>query len=322
MIKTFLTNKSISSYFNKSKKVILLENLDVLINTDRNILAMLDDVYPFLEKTKCFMIVTCKSNEEKKLVEMKTQVEPIKINYPSVKDSFAYLSVINDTHDLGVDDDRLLSLVNKYKGSIRDIILNIYLQDEEYDDIASFKDMTQFEIVKKICRKAHSLNEIEHLIKDDLGMVPYLLYENVIDEMHTNMDNRTAKKMSLIDANCKINELYVDSCIIEDYMYKSAEWQMYDLVQLLKLQGVNLIMQDLKKKKTVKDVKYRYSQMISKISHRNIMNKKIKNIQRKNGDIDIVELTYLIDKIKISSKKSKYDMEESNFINTYQKNFE
>jgi hypothetical protein len=327
-IKTFISNKTIASFFDKNKKIIVLDNIDVLLTTDRNVMSIIEDVYDLLEKHKMFMIITCKSNEEKKIMDMKNKVEPIKINYPSIKDCFAHLSHMKDEHEIDVDDDRLLTLVNKYKGSIRDVIMNLYLDDDEFESIAAFKDMTQFEVVKKLCRKHHTLDDILNFIKDDVGMVPYLLYENVVDEMYNNFDFRGSKN-GLLKAYESINDCYIHSSQVEGHMYENTEWQFYELVQILKLYGVNATLQALKRKACPKDVKYRFSQMISKISHKNIMNKKVKSVLHNNAEISLVDAVYFADKISkgkvatSSSKKSKkYDMDESNFITTYQKYFE
>lgn len=327
-IKTFIGNKTIASFFDKSKKIIVLDNIDVLLTTDRNVISVIEDVYDLLEKHKMFMIITCKSNEEKKIMDLKNKVEPIKINYPSIKDCFAHLSHMKDEHDIDIDDDRLLTLVNKYKGSIRDVIMNMYLNDDEFESIAAFKDMTQFEVVKKLCRKHHSLDDIMNFIKDDVGMVPYLLYENVIDEMYTNFDFR-GNKNGMLKAYGEINDYFIHSSQVEEHMYENTEWQFYELVQILKLYGINATLQALKRKSCPKDVKYRFSQMISKISHKNIMNKKVKSVLHNNAEISLVDAVYFADKISkgkvqiSSSKKSKkYDMDESNFITTYQKYFE
>lgn len=329
IISTFIYNRTITSFFNKNKKCIFIDNIDILFNTDRNVISLLEDIYPLLKKYNIFIIITCKTHEERKITELKDKVEVIKIDYPSIKDSFIFLSNANDNLELNIDGDHLLKIVNKYKGSIRDIILNLYTNDSEVLVNNTFKDMTQFEIIKNIYRKSHSNDEIFHLLKNDTNMISYLLYDNFPDELYTNFDLKSSKN-NILDVYIQINNIYITSSKIEDYMYHNSEWILYDMVQILKLQGINIILDSLKRKKIMKDVKYRFSQMISKISHKNIMNKKIKGVYRNNNNIDIYELLTLADKISIDKnintsgtrKQKKYDMDECNFINTYQKYFE
>lgn len=329
IISSFLCNKTITSFFNKKRKCVFIDNIDILFNTDRSVISVLEEIYPLFEKYKVFLVITCKCNEERKIIEFKNKVEIIKINHPSIKDTFAFLSNSNDQLKLNIDYDYLLKIVNKYKGSIRDTILNLYTNDTEISINNVFKDMTQFEIIKKIYRKNHSIDEIIYLLKDDMNMVSYLLYENCPDELSSNFDLKVSKN-NILDIYIQINNTYLNSSKLEDYMYRNSEWLLYTLIQILKLQGVNIILKELKRKSIIKDVKYRFSQIISKISHKNIMNKKIKGIYRNNHNIDIYEIIALADKISIDKnintngtrKKKKYDMDECNFINTYHKYFE
>lgn len=329
IISSFLCNKTITSFFNKKRKCVFIDNIDILFNTDRSVISILEEIYPLFEKYKVFLVITCKCNEERKIIEFKNKVEIIKINHPSIKDTFAFLSNSNDQLKLNIDYDYLLKIVNKYKGSIRDTILNLYTNDTEISINNVFKDMTQFEIIKKIYRKNHSMDEIIYLLKDDMNMVSYLLYENFPDELSSNFDLKVSKN-NILDIYIQINNTYLNSSKLEDYMYRNSEWLLYILIQILKLQGVNIILKELKRKSIIKDVKYRFSQIISKISHKNIMNKKIKGIYRNNHNIDIYEIIALADKISIDKnintngtrKKKKYDMDECNFINTYHKYFE
>jgi shikimate kinase len=328
IITSFCNNRTIESFLNKNyRQCILLDNIDVLLATDRNIISLLENIYSCLEKNKIFLVITCKNNEEKKILELKNKIELIKINHPTIKDVFGYLS--NKLDLLEIDDDTLLKLVNKYNGSIRDIILNIGSNDQYIEIKNSFKDLTQFEIIKKISSQTHSLDELMTLLKDDINMVSYLLYENIPNELYTNYDFKNSKT-NIIKIYEKINQLYLYSSLFENYMYHNSQWTFYDLIQILKLHGTNIILNELHKKKTKKNIKYRYSQLISKLSHKNIMNKKIKGIYKNNNDISIYEMFVLSDKISVDNnintnglkRNKKYDLDECNFINTYQRYFE
>jgi DNA polymerase III delta prime subunit len=309
---SFITNRTITSYFDKKRKVIFIDDIDILLSTEKNILTILKDIYDLLVERKIFVIATCKSNEEKKILELKKKVEPIKINYPSIKDTFAYLSFSNDKYAFCNDEDKLLSTVTRYKGSIRDAILNIHLVDNEYDGL--FKDMSHFEMIKRLMRNTHSMTEISYLMKEDVGMVSYLLYENVPDEMFTNY----MPKNKIIDAYVEINKIYTISGLFEDFMYRCGEWGIYDYINLIRLLGANASLSMLTRNQCMKDVKYRFSQILSKISHKNIMNKKVKSICQ-NNTIGNYELMILANCIPASKKLG---VDENNYIATYHKYFD
>lgn len=333
LMTSFICNKSITSYFNKNrKKVIFIDNVDILLNTDRGIISLIEDMYKLLVQHNVILVITCKSNEEKKLIELKTKVEPIKINYPSIKESFAYLTIMIENYkkNESIPYDHILNLVNKYKGSIRDVILNLFNNDTEYTDTMSFKDMNQFEIISKLYKNFHNLNELNSLINDDMNTISFLLYENFPEEISNIYDLRSSKK-GLLELYENMNDVYTSASILEEFIYRTMDWSLYDMIQMIKLFSINLIIHSLRKKVNIKTENYRYSQIMSKISHKNIMNKKVKNICVNNYDIDIMELITITDKIVkdktiiLSSGRKKkekmYDTDECNFASTYLKYF-
>jgi hypothetical protein len=53
---------------------------------------------------------------------------------------------------------------------------------------------------------------------------------------------------------------------------------MLGYTNYMRIHSINNAIHSVEKKQTTKDVKYRFSQMVSKMSHKNIMNKKMKAI--------------------------------------------
>jgi len=313
IITSFVSNKTIMSFFDKKRKIVFMDNIDILLTTERNVMSIIKDIYSLLEKHNVFLVATCKNNEEKKLLELKNKVEPIKINYPSIKDTFAFLSQANDVYSLGFDEDELLSLVNKYRGSIRDVVISIGLKDNEYD--GTFKDLTQFEIIKSIMRHNRNMSEIMNLLREDVSMVSFLLYENLPDEVWANFS-----KPELIEVYKRMNEWFVIADVLETFMYQSSDWSLYDYVHLLKLFGTSSLLEPLIRNPVAKDVKYRFSQIISKVSHKNIMNKKAKGICN-DAMLNRYELMLLANVTSASTAK-KLGQDENNYVSTYLKYFE
>lgn len=330
VVSSFIESRSITSFFDKrTRKAVFIDNIDALSSIDKNIVKFLEDMYILLNKHKVVLVITCKSNEEKKFIEMKNKVEIVKINYPSVKDTFAFLSTKNDEINFKVNDDTILELVNKYKGSIRDVILNLFSNDHDYENMSSFKDLSQFETINKLFKKTHNIHEIKSLLRDDMSMVSFLFYENFPDEVSNQFDFR-GKKTGLIDAYIQMNKIYVTTSVLEDFMYTNMDWTLYDVIHMLRLHGGNILLSTLKRKASIKaSDKYRFSQAISKLSHKNIMNKKVRSISNNNNCIDPESILLLTDQIALDknivlSKRGKqysYDGDESNFISTYQKYF-
>jgi hypothetical protein len=329
LIKNFCINKTIESYLNPQRKIIFIDNIDIILSIDKHIISTLISCLDIIKKDKILMILTCKNSEEKKLNEFKKDINIIKINYPSIKDTFVYLSnILIEKEKYDITEDKILELVNQYRGSIRDVILNFKDSNETNIEVRNkniFKDMNIFEIVKKLaCGEKYNINDIELILKNDASNISFILYENIIDEIYINRNYKKANKI-FIQSYININDSFINSCLIEDVMYSSSDWSLYYLMNLIRIMSVIIEINGIDKKIGFKDLKYRYSQLLSKISHKNIMNKKIQNIN--SNQFKVEELLNLSDNIirkknmKLRLKEKILNSDELNFINTYEKYF-
>ena len=103
-------------------------------------------------------------------------------------------------------------------------------------------------------------------------------------------------------------------------------WEMYGYLCVLRLFGTYIIMNSLPNKAHMKPIKYRYSQLLSKTSHKQIMHKKIKDITSYNRKMTFEETLCVVDNIcrKVHPKDAfvkGIEKEETNLINTYKKYF-
>jgi hypothetical protein len=202
--------------------------------------------------------------------------------------------------------------------------LSIKDSNESHDSLKrsnQFKDMNTFEIVKKLTMMpVCDLKDLEVLLNDDPCMISFLMYENIPEELIGNFDLK-----KIIDAYVRINNNFITSCLMEEYIFKFSDWSIYNYINLIRIFGVILELKALERKKTQKDIKYRFSQVLSKISHKNMMNKKMKN-----NNFDIEERLFFTDKIIKENTDAKlrkknmptFNTDEMNYINTYEKYFE
>jgi hypothetical protein len=222
-------------------------------------------------------------------------------------------------NDLDVDDDKLLKLVQKYRGCIRDIIMNIHQYEAAGENTLNLKDMTNFEVTHQIYTKGISSTEIDAVYKDDAGLVGFIVYENMLDELYNKKDIGR-KVNALLPFALKANDYLISTSIIEQWMYETGSWKMFDLINILRICGVGNIINSLANKNTPKDYKYRFSQALSKISHKNIMCKKLKNIQSKTK-MSFDNVMLLADIVYQTNTQCKNTSDEANVVNTYVKYF-
>ena len=307
----FVTNKTISSFFEKKRKIVVLEDVEV---HEKSVMTAIQKTYEMLKTHKIFMIISCKILEEKRLHELNKKTYQITyINNPTIQESFLYLIKILEPH-YDIDSEMLLDLVKSCKGNIRDVMLNI----ENTFTGSRFKDMTNFEITKSLCRETHTTEDVVNI---DDTMVSYILYENVVDELCTNK-----LKCDYMAQYAKIRQYHISASILEKYLFMTNAWEMYGYLAVLRLMGTYIVMNSLPNRANMKSIKYRYSQLLSKTSHKQIMNQKIKDITSYNRKMTFEETLYVVDNIcrKVNPKDAfsrGIEKEETNLINTYKKYF-
>lgn len=284
-LSTFIVHKTIDSYEEiPRRKIIFIDNVDILINTERSTLSIIDNSIVHLIRNNVYMVITSKFSEEKTIVNaLKKNAEIIKLAYPPIKDAFIYLSSILEDRD----EEDLLTIVKKQRGNIRDVILNIDNTQQELDQIVrdrGFNEYNNFEIVQAFFTNS-KWSDVISILHSDPSMISYLLYENVIDEVYHNREAVAVMKSLL-----QINTFFIWASIIEKYVQDNLEWSLYNPMQIIKIAGIYVVLKNLKTKKERKDVKFRFSQVLSKLSHRNMMAKKLSTIT-----LPVTDLLHLID---------------------------
>ena len=314
IIQQYCIHKTIESFFKPQRKIIIIENIEIML--DKQFITSIMTSLGHIKKRNMFIVMTgyLKPQDEKKLLDFKKELDIIKVHFPSIKDSFAYLmDILIQREEVDISADNLLTLVTQYKGSIRDVILSVQDSNEIYADYKTehqFKDMNSFEIAKKIFSNSNQyhIKDIDALMQDDPHIIAFLMYENFPDELHANFS-------LTFDDYAHMNQSFIDSCHLEDLVFKHSDWSCYSLVYWIRIMHIIFAMQKTTKKKTTKDVKYRFSQLLSKISHKNILTKKMKEFEIE----EIIEMMGSV--LRLEPKARKALVVETHFINSFEKYF-
>jgi hypothetical protein len=282
LLNNFAKNNTIDSLMNKRPKVVFVDDIDILVNIDKLVLSKITCLNKLFIDKGVKVFLTCNVNDEKKINDHVKDIQPFKLNYPLYKDSYVYIMNMFDSN--GVTDyepEELLEVALKCKGNIRDIVLNLHTPKETLENKQCervFKDMNNFEVTKHILHKKAMWKDVEVLCKGDVGITSHLLYENLPDEVETNFKVKRANKTYFLDMYLKVNKHFIDASKLEEQAFTSHDWNLLGYANYLKMHSVQNGLETLERKSSTKDIPYKFSQMISKMSHKNIMNKKVKNI--------------------------------------------
>jgi len=268
-----------------------------------------------LEPHKIQLIITCITDHitKKKLQDSVKTLEAVKLSYPSPKEAFVYL--LNELGDkIEGKEERLLELLQKYKGCIRDAMLHLDNPDDVGAIGCSFKDMNQFEIIKALFGKSEiSLDDMKYIIHNDVSNIAYLMFENVPEELCHNRITTSPTNIYL-----KILESFSKTAEIETFAFNTSDWRLYDAAHMIRMGIMRQTLNSLPSKPIAsrKDVQLRFTQLLSKMSHKNIFGKRLEHIRDKT----MLNYEKVIKNIEIQ-KGLKKNTDESNIQVTYMKYF-
>lgn len=299
LIDNFVNNRTIESFLSKrKKKFILFDNVDIMMSSDRNVSGFLLSFVEHTHKSKnVSYIMTCSTSEEKRLTELKKHLDCIRLANPTIQDVFLFVSAILDTEDIEYEASRLLKLIDTHNNNIRNVINNLHhmsLSDKELSDEKKTKlmfDSSVFDIMKKLYTQELTVNEMRSVSEN--GLVPLLMHENLLTELQKNKVKQSKETyFSLLN---RVTRNFIVAEKIEHYMYQNTDWNLYDMVSILKCSTINQALTSLQKKKTANYEGYIFTQMLTKAALRCNYNKRLGSLQSSLGIFELDALYYFLD---------------------------
>lgn len=331
LVTNFIKNRNIESFLSKRDKVIFFDDVDISLTFDKSVGVLIGEIIETCKKdTRLSLLVTSNVSEDKKITDLKKQLEVLRIYNPPVKDSYVYVMNMLDKDGVEYDASGLLKLAKTYDGNIRHILLNLHnlSNPEREKSHMEFFDKTSFEVVKQLLYQSCPLKDISRT--SDNSMVPLILLENFPKELF----KKKVDKPQSLDALINVTDGFVASEEIEKYMYQNTDWTNYDLVTLLRCFPINYHLNMYPVKTTKTNIKAGdslvFTQLLTKTSQKQVFYKKLSSIQSSVGIYDIYSASlyydalcqYIItnqDKVKEFCKKlaNKFAKEELSIILSY-----
>lgn len=273
-IESFLNTKSILDILNGTRRVLFLDDVEVLLSQDRYANTYLQSMFANMTKvgSPCKVIMACSTGEEKRLTDLKKKIECIRLHNPSFKDAFAYTVQILDTEEYEYDGKEVMDVVKSMQCNIRNIVLNVFsaLNVEEEKALRNYMDMNIFEIVERIFNNyGESLKELDVALSYDPTLASFMMYDNfkayVTSKYKVDLDN---------NINAPINDAYIVASCFEDCAFKNNDWDLIEICNLLRCGSIRLAQKKLTKKSRPDDYRINYTQITTRAAqHYNNMKK-------------------------------------------------
>lgn len=288
LVDNFLNNKTIESFFSNKAKLVVMEDIDIYMNTDKTMMPFIFDFVCRETTNKVHgFIITCSSAEEKKLNDLKKYAEVLKITNPPIKESFLRVCEILDNDGEEYEPPCLLKLVEAFRGNLRDILQNLHMLASEgaiqrQKKENQYADHTVYDTCNKLLRHRVPVSDLRNV--PDGNLVPLLLFENYPKELFSNrVKTKENSGRNNLENTLTITRNFVDTDALERHMYATTDWSTYDNVLTLKCGYINKIINEQERKPSAPPVSCNFTQVLTKSALRCNYGKKMAILKFKLG---------------------------------------
>jgi energy-coupling factor transporter ATP-binding protein EcfA2 len=295
LIDNFVAHKTIESFFSKKAKLVFLDDIDVMMCSDRGCGTYLMSFVADAVKSgsKVSFVMTCSLSEERKLTDLKKKVPPLRMYNPSIKDTLAFVLDVIDKEGIECDPSKVVKLVEAFQGNVRSVLQNLHKLAFEDEALATERshrmlfDATTFDIAKKMLTQPFPVRDLS--ILSDNTLVPLLMYENLFAEL---FDNRLKPRSAAAHpkAMAVIMDTSIDAEVMERYMFKTMDWELYPHVTTVKCGYINQFLPKFERKKYPKSETLVFTQVLTKAATRHNYGKRLDAIADQLGIYDVLSL--------------------------------
>jgi hypothetical protein len=278
-ISNFLANKTISNFFSSRKKILLIDDLDIYLQNDKEIQSFLTSIATE-ELNPLHVPIVCilnKLSSRKLSKEIKKVGKIIYFGGPTLNASEGYIfDIVRKYYSASA----LTSVVIKniqdgvkvYKNNLKLILINLdqilkgtyVTEDMGINAGDNFCQMSPFEITQCIYQTPMTLSEIQTISYSDSNLITMLIHENscqklisYVEQFHFNIQKeynkikgscyKTDKQIKddiRIDIIINYKKILNDFCmgdILENIIQKKQAWTLMNNMLLIRLFRTNNI---------------------------------------------------------------------------------
>jgi hypothetical protein len=312
LVDNFLRSKTIESFFsNKHSKLVILDDIDIHMSTERGYLLYLQSLMASIESIGAHVIMTCCAAEEKKTTDLKRKVPHVlRLVPPTPEEAYAAFRPIFErafpgTHDLSA---KLRSLIDVAGGNVRYIVTNAHvLLRKDGGDAAmsverahrSFLHCSTIESACKLLQGTAS-GRVRDLDALSDPMVSHVMYENYVHEVcanRANRANRAAATQQLGSIACGVMDTWILSDILETHIFRTSDWGLYGYLTPLRVGCITEVLAGIKRPARSKKAAAAYTPVLSKLALRSTFGKKMATLKEACALYDDEAMFTLMDRV-------------------------
>jgi molybdopterin-guanine dinucleotide biosynthesis protein len=237
-ITNFLKVNNITQLLCKKRKLLFLDDVDILFNNDRYASCFIKQILK--ESFDKKILLTCSCLEERKISDIRKLIDNIVyIQPPQLED---ILECLTNHHIDTTDKDKLKDLAETFQYNMRACMLNIHMSDEHVEDHVLHIDKNICDLVHHILTKPLNLQQLDYIISTDPVLISYIMYDNFYKFLNKKLYTHTITPFlditktfatcSLLETQCKNDQNILDICNLCKCM-KIKQYHMSQTGQVL-----------------------------------------------------------------------------------------
>ena len=282
-IETFINYKTINEFFKKKKKLIFIDDLDIM-SYDKGVINYLLNI----DNKNIPIICIINKIYSRKFTDFKKKGEIFYLPKLTMDKCYKYIISIcnNENHDLNENKLKLIKTIIKNNNfNIKNILLNLDSLLKNQNNTIDYNEVDKdlYDNIDILIKNKYPIIELEKMIINDTTLISMLLHENFFtyfnkksikslqDYENTNKNEKN-KVLSIISI---YEDILDDICVsdkIEKFIFKNIDWKLYNLMSILKIYKLNSYYSKLKINNDFN--KIIFTQILTKYSLRYNFNKK------------------------------------------------
>jgi DNA polymerase III delta prime subunit len=301
-IQNALFSKSVMDMMGAKKKVLFLDDIDILLSQDRYanvfLIELLDKV-----KSRVKIVFTASQSEEKRLSDLKKKAIITRLSPPPYNDVAHFVKSVLLREGYQFADEDVDELVQAMSGNVRNIMLNLtsYISNEENAAIYQYFDKNIYGIVACLMLNAHrGLKDLDVALSSDPSLISNILYDNY---------RGVAREISSVHSipytfSKQIGDMYVYGSILEEYAFGNMDWGIIELANYLRCGAIRIDMHRLFRS-YIKETPYtyQYTQIGTRSAQHYNNNKQLSKYMKLNG-LSKSNFTVLGDVLAVMDRKA------------------
>ena len=224
----FLYMKNMHEIFFKKLKILFLDDVDILLTTDRYSNTYIQDIIAKLKASKSStppfkVLMTCSQGNEKRVTDLKKKCYYCHMRNP---DPLLLCQRLLPCLDGGTNTlkDKLLEMARAYNGNVRSILSNLDTLTLDCDDRRDIRvsnvvfDKNILDIVQGILAAyPWTVKDLEIWLSVDPCLISYIMYDNTVG--------------SVINSNQHLSRVlrsYAVSSVMESFLYNKSDQLLSD----------------------------------------------------------------------------------------------